>query len=84
MLTLKLLLNSIVSTPNAKFMSINIKDFYLNTPMPRYDYMRFKLSNLPDNMIRQYNLREKLTKYGYVYTETCRGMYGILAAGILL
>ena len=31
--TAKLLFNSIISTPNAKFMGINIKDFYLNTEM---------------------------------------------------
>ena len=37
MLRVKLLLNSIVSTPNTKFVSIDIKDFYLNTPMPRYE-----------------------------------------------
>ena len=33
LLTVKLLLNSIVSTPGSKFMTIDIKDFYLNTPM---------------------------------------------------
>ncbi len=31
LLTVKLLLNSIISTPNAKFMKMDIKDFYLNT-----------------------------------------------------
>jgi hypothetical protein len=38
LLTVKLLLNSIISTPNAKFMSIDIKDFYLCTLMARYEY----------------------------------------------
>jgi hypothetical protein len=38
LLTVKLLLNSIISTPNTKFMSIDIKDFYLNTPMACYEY----------------------------------------------
>jgi hypothetical protein len=38
LLTVKLLLNSIISTPNVKFMSIDMKDFYLNTPMARYEY----------------------------------------------
>ncbi len=36
LLTVKLMLNSIISTPNAKFMTINLKDFYLLTPMSRY------------------------------------------------
>ncbi len=39
LLTVKLLLNSIISTPNAKFMTMDIKDFYLNTPMARFEYM---------------------------------------------
>jgi hypothetical protein len=38
LLTVKLLFNSIRSTPNVKFMSIKIKDFYLCTPMKRYEY----------------------------------------------
>jgi len=40
LLTVKLLLNSIISTPNAKFMTMDIKDFYLNTPLSQYEYMR--------------------------------------------
>ncbi len=30
----KLLLNSVLSCPGAHFSSINLKNFYLNTPMP--------------------------------------------------
>ena len=33
MITVKLLLNSIVSKQHAKFMTIDIKDFYIMTPM---------------------------------------------------
>ena len=33
LLTVKLLLNSIVSTPGTKFLGLDLKDFYLNTPM---------------------------------------------------
>jgi len=39
LLTVKILLNSTISTPNANFMTMDIKDFYLNTPMARYEYM---------------------------------------------
>ncbi len=39
LLTVKLLLNSFISTPNAKFMTMDIKDFYLITPMGRFEYM---------------------------------------------
>jgi hypothetical protein len=33
LLTVKLLINSIISTQGAKFVTMDIKDFYLNTPM---------------------------------------------------
>ena len=82
LLTVKLLFNSIVSTPDAKFMSIDIKNFYLNTPMDRYEYMRMKLSNFPQDIIDEYNLMEK-ERNGYVYVEIRAGMYGLPAAGIL-
>jgi len=39
MLLVKILLNSVVSTRGAKFMSIDIKNFYLVTPMERYEYI---------------------------------------------
>ncbi len=51
LLTVKLLINSMVSTPGARFFTIDIKNFYLCTPMMRYKYMRLKLSNMPDNVI---------------------------------
>ncbi len=37
MLLVKVMLNSIVSTMNAKFMCIDISNFYLNTPLLRFD-----------------------------------------------
>ena len=49
--TIKLLLNSVVSTPGAKFMTIDIKDFYLDTPMDRFGYTRLKLSDLPEDFV---------------------------------
>jgi hypothetical protein len=47
LLTVKLMFNSIISTPNAKFMTINIKDYYLMTPMDRYECFRMKLELFP-------------------------------------
>ena len=67
LLTVPLLLNSVISTPNAKFMTIDIKYFYLNTPMARSKYMRLKLSDLPENVISHYNLEEKVTTDSWVY-----------------
>jgi hypothetical protein len=38
LLTVKLMFNSIISTPNATFMTIDINAFYLMTPMDHYEY----------------------------------------------
>ena len=65
--TVKYLLNSVISTPLAKFMTIDIKVLYLCTPMTRFEYMRLKLSNFPDDVVRHYKLAYKFTKDGYVY-----------------
>ena len=62
-------------------MTIDIKDFYL--PMARPEYMRLKIDDMPDNVIKQYQLREKATKDGYLYVEINKGMYGLPQAGII-
>ena len=83
MLTVKILLNSVVSTPGAKFMTIDIKDFYLMTPMPRPEYMRLKMDDMPEDIIELYNLRNIVNKDGYVFVKIQKGMYGLPQAGIL-
>jgi hypothetical protein len=74
MILFKILANSIISTPNAKCLMMDIKDFYLNTPMKRPEYMRLKLTDIPDEVIKHYNLRELATADGYVYCEVSKGM----------
>eukprot|EP00804_Cyclotella_cryptica_P002702 CCRYP_009617-RA/>CCRYP_009617-RA protein AED:0.39 eAED:0.39 QI:0/0/0/1/1/1/2/0/572 len=69
MLTTKILLNSIISTQGARFMTIDIKDFYLNTPMARPEFMRLKLADIPEEFIILYNLRKLATQDGYVYVR---------------
>ena len=83
LLTVKLLINSIVSTPGAKFFTLDIKDFYLNTPMTRFEYMRLKLSDIPEDVIDHYQLRKIATPDGFVYCEIQKGMYGLPQAGII-
>ena len=79
----KLLVNSVISTPNVKFMNIDIKDFYLNTSMQRFEYMKLKLSNLPADFVKHYNLNAKVTKDGYVFVEIGKGVYAPPQGGIL-
>ena len=78
----KILFNSVVSTPGAKFCTADIKNFYLNTPMDRYEYMRIHESLVPDEIMDQYDLHNK-KHHGWVYMEIRKGMYGLKEAAIL-
>jgi hypothetical protein len=83
LLTDKLLINSMISTPRARFFTMDIKNFYLCTPMMRYEYMQLKLSDMPDNVITHYHLLNITTSNGYVYCKIRQGMYGLPQAGYL-
>ena len=64
-------------------MSIDIPNFYLATPMTRYEYMELKLSNLPKKITQEYNLCDITTSNGSVCVEIRKGMYGLPQAGLL-
>ena len=64
-------------------MSIDINDFYLKTPMSRYEYFRMELELFPEDIMEEYNLRNKVDAYGNVHCEVRRGMYGLPQAGII-
>jgi hypothetical protein len=83
LLTVNLLLNSIISTTNAKFMTLDIKDSYLMTPMKRYEYFQMKLDLFPQDIIDKYDLTNKVDQNGNVHCEAQRGMYRLPQAGII-
>ena len=83
MLVAKLLFNSVISTKDAKFMTLDISNFYLMTPLKRPEFIRMKLSDIPDEIIREYKLRDKATPDGSIYIVANKGMYGLPQAGLL-
>jgi hypothetical protein len=84
MITVKLYLNSIISTKHAHYCTINLKDFNLNTPMDhQLEYMLMKISNLPPVFVKSYNLNDLATNKGTIYVKIQKGMYGLLQVGIL-
>ena len=83
LLTVKLLLNSVISTPGAKFMTLDIKDFYLNTPMENPEFLRMKLDQFPQDVIDHYQLNKKVDANGTLYIRVEKGMYGLPQAGII-
>ncbi|KAL7480170.1 hypothetical protein ACHAW6_005874 [Cyclotella cf. meneghiniana] len=83
LLLIKIFLNSVISTPGAKFANADISNFYLMTPLKRPEYAKIKLSDIPDEIIKEYKLDEKATADGWVYIKVIRGMYGLPQAGSL-
>jgi hypothetical protein len=83
MITVKLHLNSVISTKNTHYCTFDLKDFYLNTPMDQPKKMRMKISNLPPNFVKAYNLINLATNNGTIYVKIQKGMYGLPQAGIL-
>ena len=79
---IKLLLNSVLSRRGARFSIIDQKNFYLDTPMPEPGYVCIKLSDIPDEFIKEYNLTGR-DRNGWIYFEICQGCYGLPQAGIL-
>jgi hypothetical protein len=65
-------------------MTIDIKDYYLGTPLPssRYEYLRIPVCMIPPEVLERYNLQHYITN-GNVYFEIRKCMYGLPQAGKL-
>jgi hypothetical protein len=78
----KILINITLSTKDAEIMMMDIKNYYLGTPLHRYEYMRMLLSRFPEEIVNKYNLKE-LAVDVWVYIEIRKGMYGLKQSGLL-
>jgi hypothetical protein len=83
MLVAKMLFNGVISTKDARFMTMDISNFYLMTPLHCPEFIQMKLSDIPDEVIEEYKLREKATKNGSIYIKAKQGMYGLPQSGLL-
>ena len=45
-------------------MTIDISNMYLNTPLKDFQYMRFHIDLIPEEVIDEYNLRDRVDKDG--------------------
>ena len=57
-------------------MGLDLKDFYLATPMEEYEYARIKAEYIPKEMMDKYNLWG-LVNNGYLYIVIWKDMYGL-------
>ena len=79
--TVKILLNAVVSE-DAHWMTADIKDFYLGTPMDIPEYMRVQRKHIPSATQDYFNLKEKFANDS-VMVKINKGMYGLPQAGKL-
>jgi hypothetical protein len=70
--TSNFLWNSTISTEGARYMCLDVKNFYLGTPMDSFEYMRIPIKLIPHEIIEQYNLLP-LVSDGHVYIEVHKG-----------
>ena len=64
-------------------MTMDISNFYLNSPLPLPEYIWIKISDIPEEIIKEYHLCKKVTEAGHVYIEANTGMYGLWQAGLI-
>ena len=74
--TIKMLWKPVLSTPGAKYFTLDISNFYLGTPMDRLEYMRIPIKIILQEIIDKYKLNE-IEENGWVYIKTVKGMYGL-------
>ena len=70
--TTKIHLHSVIFTPNAKYLTTDIKDYDYGTPVPRYEYLRISIKIILKEIIRQHKkgwLRVRGSKKRYARTQ---------------
>ena len=78
----KLVINSALSQKYAKFVTFDVSNFYLQTPLNRPEYVRIKFSDIPQDFVDEYNLLA-FVRYGWVYFQINRGVYGLPQSSII-
>ena len=63
-------------------MTLDLANFYLMTSMQKYEHMRIKLTDIPQETILERNL-QNMEHNGWVCIEIRKGAYGLPQAGVL-
>ncbi len=75
--------NSVLSTAGAKYMCLDIKNFYLTAPLDQFEYMKMPIDLFPAWILKQYELMKHVLN-GFIYLEMRRTVWGLPQAGILV
>ena len=71
-----------LSRKGVRFSTIDLKNFYLDTPMPDPEYVLIKITDIPAEFIEEYKLAGT-DRDSWIYFEIRRSCYGLPQAGIL-
>jgi hypothetical protein len=81
--TFKILINSTLSTKDAAMIMMDIKNYYLGTPLPCFEYLKMLISRFPEEIIQKYN-PNALAVDGWVHIEIRKCTFGLKQAGLLV
>ena len=81
----KLLMNSVISDSHkgARFMTIDLKDYFLQSFLLEPEYLRIHGKYFLPDIRQKYNINALIDSDGYVYCEVKRGIYGLKQAAKL-
>jgi hypothetical protein len=80
--TIKILFNAVVSEAKSIFMTIDLKDFYLESTLLRKEYAWTNLTQIAPKIIAEFNLLFIAVR-GKVLVEISKGIYGLPQSGKL-
>ena len=82
LLETKLLLNSTIfdESKGARFMTLDIKVFFVQIIMEHPEYMRIRSKYFSQSMKNKYSISSLVAEDGFVYCKIKRGMYGLKQA----
>jgi hypothetical protein len=81
--TAKILINSIMSARNGRFMTIDLKDFCLNTVMPNCECVRARFKGMPKELADAMGWAKCIDSKGHICFTVSGGMCGLPQAGKL-
>ena len=68
----------------ARFITMDLKDFFLATPMARSEYMRIHSKYFTPEIKALYMIDSLIGSDGYVYVDINKGRYGLKQAAVIV
>ena len=82
LLETKIMINSVISMSNAKFLTVDIKDSFLLSKMAKPEYMKIRIEEIPEDIVTRYKLSTFTDNRNFVHFKISKGMYGLKQAAI--